>query len=202
MADGACRAAHLAQQWWRHEFEQTLPDLREADIAGSGFAITRYSVHRDLGGDEALARLRTRARQRGLRLMLDFVPNHMAPDHAWTDEHPDYFVHGSEEDLERSPRNYCRVAMKNGPLLLAYGRAHISTAGPTRLQLNYGNPQLQQAMIGELERIADQCDGVRCGMAMLVLPEVFERTWASGPTCSGRRRRGGAAPASRLPVHG
>ncbi|WP_193351113.1 alpha-amylase family protein [Cupriavidus necator] len=59
---------------WRHEFEQTLPDLREADIAGSGFAITRYSVHRDLGGDEALARLRTRARQRGLRLMLDLVP--------------------------------------------------------------------------------------------------------------------------------
>ena len=32
-------------------------------------------------------------------------------------------------------------------------------------------------MIGELARIAEQCDGVRCDMAMLVLPEVFERTW-------------------------
>jgi hypothetical protein len=32
-------------------------------------------------------------------------------------------------------------------------------------------------MIGELERIAGQCDGLRCDMAMLVLPEVFERTW-------------------------
>jgi len=32
-------------------------------------------------------------------------------------------------------------------------------------------------MIGELVRIAGQCDGVRCDMAMLVLPEVFERTW-------------------------
>ena len=32
-------------------------------------------------------------------------------------------------------------------------------------------------MIGELLRIAGQCDGVRCDMAMLVLPEVFERTW-------------------------
>lgn len=94
---------------WRREFEQTLPDLREEDIAGSGFAITRYTVHRELGGDEALARLRTLARQRGLRLMLDFVPNHMAPDHAWAEEHPDYFVHGTEEDLVRSPRNYCRV---------------------------------------------------------------------------------------------
>jgi hypothetical protein len=26
-------------------------------------------------------------------------------------------------------------------------------------------------------KIADQCDGVRCDMAMLILPEVFQRTW-------------------------
>ena len=32
-------------------------------------------------------------------------------------------------------------------------------------------------MIGELLKIAGQCDGVRCDMAMLVLPEVFEKTW-------------------------
>ena len=35
---------------WRHEFEATLPDLREEDIGGSGFAITGYTVHADLGG--------------------------------------------------------------------------------------------------------------------------------------------------------
>ena len=109
--------------------------------------------------------------------MLDFVPNHMAPDHPWIDEHPDYFVHGSETDLARSPRNYCRVQTKNGPLLLAYGRDPYFAGWPDTLQLNYGNPELQQAMIGELERIAGQCDGVRCDMAMLVLPDVFERTW-------------------------
>src|SRR5215510_6343594 len=38
---------------WRKEFQETLPDLKEEDIAGSGFAITRYSVHTDLGGDAA-----------------------------------------------------------------------------------------------------------------------------------------------------
>src|SRR3954469_19347360 len=54
---------------WRREFEETLPDLREEDIAGSGFAIAGYTVHRDLGGDAGLARLRARLRQRGLRLM-------------------------------------------------------------------------------------------------------------------------------------
>ena len=36
---------------WRREFQETLPDLREEDIAGSGFAIQNYIVHRDLGGD-------------------------------------------------------------------------------------------------------------------------------------------------------
>src|SRR5215831_19061366 len=61
---------------WRREFQDTLPDLTEEDIAGSGFAITGYTVHPGLGGEEALARLRERLSRRGLRLMLDFVPNH------------------------------------------------------------------------------------------------------------------------------
>ena len=32
-------------------------------------------------------------------------------------------------------------------------------------------------MIGELGRVADCCDGVRCDMAMLLLPDVIRRTW-------------------------
>jgi hypothetical protein len=162
---------------WRHEFAETLPDLKDEDIGGSGFAIQNYSVHRDLGGAAALARLRQRLQQRGQKLMLDFVPNHMAPDHPWIDEHPDYFIHGSEADVTRSPQNYCRVKRRNGPLVLAYGRDPYFDGWPDTLQLNYGNPALQQAMIGELESIARQCDGLRCDMAMLVLPDVFEATW-------------------------
>ena len=173
----AAQAISRANPEWRREFEETLPDLTENDIAGSGFAIQNYTVHRDLGGDAALARLRQRLHARGLKLMLDFVPNHMAPDHPWIDEHPDYFIHGSEADLARSPRNYVRVPTANGSLLLAHGRDPYFDGWPDTLQLNYGHPQLQQAMIGELVRIAGQCDGVRCDMAMLVLPDVFESTW-------------------------
>jgi glycosidase len=80
---------------WQREFAETLPDLSEEDIPGSGFAIAAYTVHGQTGGDAALARLRERLTQRGLRLMLDFVPNHMAPDHPWVQHHPDYFVHGT-----------------------------------------------------------------------------------------------------------
>lgn len=162
---------------WRREFQETLPDLREEDIAGSGFAITGYTVHENLGGDAALARLRERLRRRGLRLMLDFVPNHMGLDHPWIEEHPDYFIQGSELDLTRTPQNYTWVKRQRGDLLLAHGRDPYFPGWPDTLQLNYANPALQQAMIGELVKIAGQCDGVRCDMAMLVLPDVFERTW-------------------------
>jgi hypothetical protein len=163
---------------WRKEFEDTLPDLTEDDIAGSGFAITGYTAHPALGGDAGLARLRTRLRDRGLQLMLDFVPNHTALDHPWVEHHPEYYISGSELDLARTPQNYAWVKRARGDLLLAHGRDPYFPGWPDTLQLDYGNPATQEAMIGELVRIATQCDGVRCDMAMLLLPDVFERTWS------------------------
>ncbi len=162
---------------WLKEFHETLPDLCEDDIPGSGFAITGYTVHTNLGGDAALTRLRDRLRKRGLKLMLDFVPNHMALDHPWVEDHEEFFIHGTENDLARAPQNYTRVKRKKGDLILAYGRDPYFPGWPDTLQLNYANPGTQEAMMGELLRIAQQCDGVRCDMAMLVLPEIFERTW-------------------------
>jgi hypothetical protein len=167
---------------WRAEFEDTLPDLREEDIAGSGFAVTGYTVHQLLGGDAALARLRARLQQRGLRLMLDFVPNHMALDHPWRHGHPEYFVSGTEEDLRREPQNYVRLAdADGGQRVFAYGRDPCFFGWPDTLQLDYSNPGAQRAMAAELTKIAGQCDGVRCDMAMLVLPDVFHRTWGRRP---------------------
>jgi len=173
----AARQVSLANPEWRHEFEDTLPDLVDADIGGSGFAITAYKVHSTLGGDAALARLRERLRARDMRLMLDFVPNHVAPDHSWLTRRPDYFVHATLQDLAFAPQNYCRTQTPDGPLVLAYGRDPYFPGWPDTLQLNYGNPALQEALIGELQKISRQCDGVRCDMAMLVVPEVFRRTW-------------------------
>jgi hypothetical protein len=162
---------------WRREFQETQPDLRDEDIGGSGFAITGYTGHTELGGDGALARLRQRLRQRGLRLFLDFVPNHTGLDHPWVETHPEYYVQGTELDIARAPGNYTWVRRKGGDRLLAHGRDPYFPGWPDTLQLNYGNPATQEAMIGELLKIAGQCDGVRCDMAMLVLPDVFERTW-------------------------
>jgi hypothetical protein len=49
------------------------------------------------------------------------------------------------------------------------------------LQLNYANPELYVARIDELIAIAGKCDGLRCDMAMLLLPEIFQRTWGITP---------------------
>ena len=173
----AAQRISRANPGWRHEFEETLPDLRDDDIAGSGFAITGYTVHAALGGDEALARIRERLRRRGLRLMLDFVPNHTAPDHPWVTDRPDYYVAGTASDLAREPHNYTRVHETGGDRVLAFGRDPYFAGWPDTVQLDYSSPATQEAMVGELLRIAGQCDGVRCDMAMLVLPDVFERTW-------------------------
>ena len=173
----AGQQASRARQEWRKEFEETLPDLCEEDIAGSGFAITGYTAHPGLGGDKALKRLRERLRSRGQKLMLDFVPNHTGLDHPWVQDDPEYYVGGTENDLAREPQNYTRVKRSNGDLILAHGRDPYFPGWPDTLQLDYGNRGTQQAMLGEPRNIAEACDGVRCDMAMLVLPEVFEKTW-------------------------
>jgi glycosidase len=162
---------------WRLDFEATLPDLQEEDIAGSGFAIAEYKLHPDMGGDDALKRLRERLSKRGLKLMLDFVPNHMGPDHSWVEDHPEYFVSGTESDLQKFPQNYKKITRSQGDLILAYGRDPYFSGWPDTVQLDYSNPATVDAMTNELLRISGQCDGVRCDMAMLVLPEVFEKTW-------------------------
>jgi glycosidase len=177
----AGRAVSRSNLQWRAEFKALLPDLAEDDICGSGFAITAYAVSHTLGGDAALARFRERLARRGIKLMLDFVPNHTAPDHHWVKDHPDYYVEGNEEVLAASPLNYLRIDTERGPKILAYGRDPNYPGWPDTLQLNYTNPELQKAKINELIAIASKCDGVRCDTAMLVLPEIFQRTWGVTP---------------------
>jgi hypothetical protein len=116
---------------WRREFQALLPDLEERDICGSSFAVTTYAAHPAMGGNPALARLRQRLQARGLRLMLDFVPNHMAPDHPWAWARPELFVRGDQALLAREPGNYAVVETAGGPLVLARGRdPYFRVRGP------------------------------------------------------------------------
>ena len=85
-------------------FGNALPDWQPADVVGSPYCIRDYVVDDHLGGPEGLAKARLALATRGVGLVLDFVPNHVAPDHPWTTTKPELFVAGTDELLSTSRR--------------------------------------------------------------------------------------------------
>jgi hypothetical protein len=175
----ASRQVSRNQPDWRAGFRRDLPDLSEVDITGSPFAVQSYSVRVELGGEAALERTRRRLARHGLRLMLDFVPNHVALDHPWVSEHPEYFIEATAQDMADAPQNFVSLETGKGPRILAHGRDPYFPGWPDTLQLNYRHPGCRAAMVELLRTVARLCDGVRCDMAMLLLPGVFQRTWGA-----------------------
>jgi hypothetical protein len=163
---------------WHREYEVVLPDLRQDDICGSPFAVCEYATDPSIGGDTELAHFRERLEQRGINLLLDFVPNHIGSDHRWVKERPDFLMRGTVTELSKAPDLW--TELPDGTIA-AYGRDPNYPGWPDTLQLNFFNPHLRAAMVGELRNIATRCSGVRCDMAMLVEPEVFTRTWGDRP---------------------
>ena len=155
------------------DFQRALPDFKKSDNVGSPYCVRQYLVAKRLGGPKALAIARQELATRGMKLVLDFVPNHVAPDHPWIGEHPEYFIQGSSKDAQNSPGSYIEVH----DMFLACGRDPYFPAWPDVVQLNAFQPELRQRVVETLTNIAGQCDGVRCDMAMLLLNNVFERTW-------------------------
>ncbi len=158
---------------WVSGFAKDLSDFKSDDICGSGFAITEYSLHKDFGEEKELIDFQERIHQKGMKLILDLVPNHTACDHPWVKEHPEFYIQADEYKLSLEPQNYIKLEGK----IFAYGRDPYFDGWPDTLQLNYANPDLQEKMLEVIKKISAYCDGLRCDMAMLILPHVFERTW-------------------------
>jgi glycosidase len=116
--------------------------------------------------------------ERGLKLILDYVPNHVATDHYWVTQRPDLLVCGTEESLGANPDLFFAASNGNGEnLVIAHGRDPYFPGWIDTAQVNAFSPDLRQETIQTLLDIAAQCDGVRCDMAMLVANDVFSRTW-------------------------
>jgi hypothetical protein len=159
----------------RASFGAALPDWQASDVVGSPYCVRGYVADDHFGGQAGLARARQALAAHGMGLILDFVPNHVAPDHPWTTAMPEVFVPGTTADLARDPDSFVDI----GGRILANGRDPYFPAWPDVVQLNAFAPALRAAVIETLHEIADQCDGVRCDMAMLVMNEVFARTWGN-----------------------
>ncbi len=155
------------------DLRKALPDFSDRDLVGSPYCIRRYRAESSLGGAEGLRIARSELARRGIRLILDFVPNHVAPDHPWTLEHPEYFIRGTEIEFRENPDNF----LESNHQVFARARDPFYPPWPDIIQLDLFNPELREALADTLSDIALQCDGVRCDMAMLVNNDIFAKTW-------------------------
>ncbi len=174
------QAIARSHQCLRTVFLEQLESLEPEDIGASPYAIPEYSLNPFLGEKEELGIFRERLRNSGIRLMLDFVPNHLALDNKWLPEHPEYFVAVSSEEHYLDPDSCFEYKHDH---YLAHGKDPYFPAWTDTLQLNYANPETHELMTENLLSISEQCDAVRCDVAMLILKSVFDTTWSplSGP---------------------
>jgi glycosidase len=162
------------------EYDRALPGWSMDDVAGSPYSIQAYEPDERMGGWAGLDAARAALAARGVKLLLDFVPNHLGFDHEWIETAPERFVQGTLDDYRAAPELYRPIESADRATLrfIACGRDPYLPPWRDVAQLNYFNPSTRAAMIGELELIARHCDGVRCDMAMLIVNDVFARTWA------------------------
>ncbi len=173
------RSVACAHPGLRAEFISALPDLNESDICASPYAIKDYQVNPLLGGNEGLNSFRTALKKYGIKLILDFVPNHTGMDHSWVKSHPDYYIQGTSEELKFDPSSFFAAGTSKNPVVLAHGKDPYFPGWTDTAQLNYFNVKLRKAQVKTLLAIAQLCDGVRCDMAMLVMNEIHFQVWGS-----------------------
>ena len=145
-----------------------LDDLTEEDIIGSPFAITEYVCNPDIGTDDDLIWLRKELNSRGMKLMLDFVPNHSAADCPWVDSNPYMYIQSSPELINTgiyNSRGY------------AYGADSRENPWKDVLQYNYWEPKTIEVMKENFKKVVRFADAVRCDRAYLILNGRFGNFW-------------------------
>jgi hypothetical protein len=178
-AEGRRLALHYPDL--RAAYSRLLPDWTEDDVLGSPYSVQAYDAA-GVGGDDALARFRARLHRRGIGLVLDFVPNHLARDHPWTREHPEHLVGGTADDLAREPTSWFEAkGPAAAPRVFAHGRDPWFPGWTDTVQVDHRRAAARRAMTGLFVDAARRCDGLRCDVAMLVLEDVLERTWGRLP---------------------
>ena len=159
----------------RKNFARVLKDCSDEDISGSPYAIFDYTLDPSFGTSEDLGNLRFKLNHLGLKLFLDFVPNHLALDHPLTESEPAVFIQGVQKDFEKDPSSFFKTSTGR---YFAHGRDPYFPAWNDTVQVNYFSPDYRRFCERQLLKIAEICDGVRCDMAMLGLNRIFKKIWS------------------------
>ena len=83
-------------------FDAALPGWKPSDVVGSPYSVAAYIPDLRIGSFDSLDAVREKLHARGMALFLDFVGNHTALDHPWVEDHPEFYIAGTELDLARA----------------------------------------------------------------------------------------------------
>ena len=161
----------------RSAYDWMIPGWTEKDVGGSPYSIADYSVPQAMGGDAGLKQFRARLNGLGMKLVLDFVPNHVGFDHPWVAQRPELFV----QSATRIEGTFAQQT-SSGTKWIANAKDPYFPPWSDVAQLDYRRAATRAAMKSLLLSVAGRCDGVRCDMAMLLLNDVIARTWSHLPT--------------------
>lgn len=156
-------------------YKAALPDWRPEDVSGSPFAIRDYTVHADFGTLAGLARVRKHLNSMGLKLILDFIPNHYSKSSPLIAAQPKAFLQAPADMAQQDGNTFFQAPGSRA--YFAHGRDPFFPAWQDTVQVNFFHPQGRELQLKKLLSLAPLCDGLRCDMAMLALTSVFARTW-------------------------
>ncbi len=157
----------------QEEYRKALRYYSTQDVVGSPYSVYYYHVSSHLGGPDDLKSFRDELKARDLLLILDYIPNHVSIDHLWTLEKSDVFIRGTLEELMTKPYDYFSI----GNTVYAHGRDPNFPPWTDTVQINAFSTEARSKAVNTLLSIAEQCDGVRSDMAMLMTNSVFSKTW-------------------------
>lgn len=160
--------------WRISEGARKISRTMSADYDGSPYALADYQLSPQLGGIEAYQIFRTRANAAGLKVLLDFIPNHMALDSDWIAQDSNLFIKSDPTVRKQDPSEFF---LHSSGEVIAHGKDPYFPPWYDTAQLDYTSPALRARQIDVLRRISKIADGVRCDMAMLILRDYFHQRW-------------------------
>ncbi len=157
-------------------YSKSLKDWKKEDVIGSPFAIDDYEVNPQLGDFSDLKNLKEILNDMGIKLFLDFIPNHFGAESKLIKTNPEIFLKADEELFNNDPHTFFQVESDHKQIF-AHGRDPLFPAWLDTIQVNYFSRDAREFMINRLLQLTEFCDGVRCDMTMLQLNNVFQNTW-------------------------
>jgi len=159
-----------------NSYDKALKDWKREDVIGSPYSIDEYDVNPAIGTWDDLLDLRVKLNGCGIKLILDFVPNHFSIDSKVLKTNPDIFLQVDEHLYWKDQFTFFK-SESNSALTFAHGRDPLFPAWQDTAQINFFSDKTREYLTNILLKLADACDGVRCDMAMLPLNNVFYNTW-------------------------